>query len=49
MILLAVAGTGVQTAIRALWKGEVETAIGALVILAVVAVVALRRILKKKE
>jgi hypothetical protein len=32
MSLFAVAGTGVQTAIRALWSGEVETAIGALVI-----------------
>jgi hypothetical protein len=49
MILFAVAGTGVQTAIRALWEGDVETAIGALVIFAVVAVVALRRILKTKE
>jgi hypothetical protein len=49
MILIAIVGTGVQTAIRALWEGEVETAIGALVILAVVAFVALRRILKNRE
>lgn len=49
LIMFAMVGTGVQTAIRALWEGEVEMAIGALVIFAVVAVVALRRILKKKE
>jgi hypothetical protein len=47
-MLFAIAGTGVQIAIRALAEGDVETAIGALVILAVVAVVALRRILKAK-
>ncbi len=49
LILFAIVGTGVQMAIRALWEGEVETAIGALVIFAVVAVVALRRILKNRR
>jgi len=36
-------------AIRALWQGDVEAAIGALVIIAMVAVVALRRILKSRR
>jgi hypothetical protein len=49
LILFAILGTGVQTAIRALWEGDVERAIGALVILAVVVVFALRRMLKRKE
>jgi len=49
LILFAIAGTGVQMAIRALVEGDVETAIGALVIFAVVAVVALRRILKRRS
>ena len=40
LILFAILATGVQTAIRALWEGDVERAIGALVIFAVVAVVA---------
>jgi hypothetical protein len=49
LILFTIAGTGVQMVIRALAEGDFETAIGALVILAVVAVVALRRILKNRE
>jgi hypothetical protein len=49
LILFAILGTSVQTAIRALSEGDVERAIGALVIVAVVAVVALRRMLKSKE
>lgn len=49
LILFAIVGTGMQTAIRALWEGEVEKAIGALVIFAVLAVVALRRILKRRS
>jgi hypothetical protein len=49
LILFAIAGAGVQEAIRALEEGDVAAAIGALVILAVVAIFALRRILKNKE
>ena len=49
LVLFAIAGAGVQAAIRALAEGDVETAIGALVMLAVLAVFALRRILKNKE
>ena len=49
LVLFAIVGTGVQMAIRALMEGDVETAIGALVIFAVVAVVALRRILKRRS
>jgi len=49
LILFAIVGTGVQMAIRALVEGDVETAIGALVIFAVVAVVASRRILKRRS
>lgn len=49
LVLFAILGTGVQMAIRALVEGDVETAIGALVIFAVVAVVAVRRILERKS
>jgi len=49
LILFSIAATGVQMAIRALWDGDVETAIGALVIFAVVAIVAVRRILKTRR
>jgi len=49
LILFSIAATGVQMAIRALWAGDVETAIGALVIFAVVAIVAVRRILKTRR
>jgi len=48
LILFAVAGSAVQMAIRALQEGDAEAAIGALVIFAMVAVVAVRRILKRK-
>lgn len=49
LILLAVLGAGVRTAIDALSEGDVETAIAALVIFAVVAVVGLRRLLKQRN
>ena len=49
LILFAIVGTGVQTAIRALWEGDVATAAGALVVFAVVAIVAVRRILKRRS
>jgi len=48
LVLFAILGSGVQLAIRALGSGEVEKAIGALLIFAVVAVVGLRRLLKRK-
>lgn len=48
MILFAIVATGVQSAIRALQEGDVERAIGALVIFAVVVAVGLRRMLKKR-
>ena len=49
LVLFTIVGTGVQMAIRAMWEGDVETAIGALVIFAMVAAVALRRIFKRKS
>ncbi len=49
LILFAIVATGVQSAIRALQEGDVERAIGALVIFAVVVAVGVRRILKKRE
>jgi len=49
LVLFSIVATGVQVAIRALWAGDVETAIGALVIVAVVAIVAVRRILKTRR
>lgn len=48
LILFFVVGTGVQMAIRALWAGDVEAAIGALVIFAVAAAVTVRRLLNRK-
>lgn len=48
-VLLVILGTGVRTAIRALEDGDVEKAAGALVIFAVVVVVALHRILKRRS
>lgn len=48
-MLFFILGTGIQMAIRALSEGDVETAAGALVILAVVAVVALSRLLKRRK
>jgi len=44
MILLFIAGTGVQLAIQALESGDVEAAVGALVILAMAALIAWRRL-----
>jgi len=49
LVLFVIVGTGVQMGIRAMWEGDVETAIGALVILAMVAAVALRRIFKSRS
>jgi len=49
LVLFAIVGTGVQMAVRAMWEGDVETAIGALVVFAMVAAVALRRILKSRS
>jgi hypothetical protein len=49
LILFVILGTSVQSAIHALQEGDVERAIGALVIMALVAAVALRRILTSKE
>jgi len=49
LILFVILGTSVQSAIHALQEGDVERAIGALAIMALVAAVALRRILKSKE
>lgn len=49
LVLFFILGTGVQMAIRALSEGDVETAAGALVILAVVAVVALSRLVKRRR
>jgi len=47
MILLVIAGTGVQLAMQALESGDVEAAIGALVILAMAALIAWRRLSRK--
>lgn len=47
MILLFMAGTAVQLAMRALESGDVEGAIGALVILAMAALIAWRRLSRK--
>jgi len=49
LVLFAFLGSGVQTAIRALRQGEAESAIGALVVLAVVAVFAVRRMLTRRR
>jgi hypothetical protein len=49
VVLFFILGTGVQMAIRALSEGDVETAAGALVILAVVALVALGRLVKRRR
>ena len=49
LVLFFILGTGVQMAIRALSEGDVETAAGALVILAVAAVVALSRLVKRRR
>lgn len=49
LVLFFIIGTGVQMAIRALAEGDVETAAGALVIFAVVAIVALRRIVNRRR
>jgi hypothetical protein len=49
VVLFFILGTGVQMAIRALSEGDVETAAGALVILAVVALVALGRLVKGRR
>jgi hypothetical protein len=49
LILFFVAGTGVQLAIRALWAGDVAAAIGALVVVAFVAFVVLRRFQKRSS
>jgi hypothetical protein len=48
LILFFVLGTGLQVAIRALAEGDVETAIGALVVCAAVAVVAVGRIFRRR-
>jgi hypothetical protein len=48
LVLFFILGTGVQMAIAALREGEVEKAIGALVIFAFVAVAGLRRLLKQR-
>lgn len=48
-MLFAVVGTGMQKAIQAFRDGDVETALGALVVFAVVAAVALRRVLKQRS
>lgn len=47
-ILVFIAGLGVQAAIQALNAGDVEAAIGVLVMVALVAFVALRAILRRK-
>jgi membrane protein implicated in regulation of membrane protease activity len=47
MILLFIAGTGVQLAMQALESGDFEAAIGALVILAMAALIAWRRLSRK--
>lgn len=47
LVLVFVAGTGVQLAIRALSAGEVDAAVGALVIVAFVGLIAVRRLRKK--
>ena len=49
LILVFIAGTGVQLAIRALRAGDVEAAIGALVMVAFVAFMVLRRIRKSSR
>lgn len=46
-ILLVIAGTGVQLAMQALESGDFEAAIGALVILAMAAFIAWRRLSRK--
>jgi hypothetical protein len=46
-ILLFIAGTGVQLAMQALESGDVEAAVGALVILAMAALIAWRRLSRK--
>lgn len=48
-MLFFIIGTGVQMAIRALAEGDVRTAAGALVIFAVVAIVALGRLVKRRR
>ena len=49
LVLFFILGTGVQMAIRALSEGDVETAAGALVILAIVAVVAVSRLVRRRR
>jgi hypothetical protein len=49
LMLFAVVGTGMEKAIQAFRDGDVETALGALVVFAVVAAVALRRLLKQRS
>lgn len=49
LVLFFIIGTGVQMAIRALAEGDIETAAGALVILALVAIVALSRMVKRRR
>jgi hypothetical protein len=46
-ILLFIAGTGVQLAMQALESGDLEAALGALVILAMAALIAWRRLSRK--
>lgn len=49
LVLFAIIGTGVQMVIRALAEGDLETAMGALVVFAVVAVVTLGRIMSRRK
>jgi hypothetical protein len=49
LVLVFIAGTGVQMAIRAFAGGDIEAAAGALVIIAFVAIIALRRAVKKSR
>jgi hypothetical protein len=47
MILVFIAGTGVQQAVKALGEGDVESGIGALVLVAVAAFILVRRSQRK--
>jgi predicted Na+-dependent transporter len=49
LILFVVAGTVMQLAIRALHDGDVEAAVGAIVMLMMVAFVVVRRVMKRKD
>lgn len=49
LILFVVAGTVMQLAIRALHDGDVEGAVGAIVMLMMVAFVVVRRVMKRKD